>query len=73
MVMAIERLLTAAEIAVRAAKAVKQLRDTGNQGAAAVLETECNRACRAIVQTAARRRAAAARARKQTRSGGRFG
>lgn len=72
MVMAIQKILTAAEIAVRAAQAVQALRKTGNNEAALVLEAECNRACKAIVQVARRRRAAAARARAQTRQGGQF-
>jgi len=60
-------LVTLAETAVRAAKAVSDLRKTGNPEAAAVLETECTRACKAIVKSAARRRAGATKARKQTR------
>jgi len=61
-------LVALAETAVRAAKAVSDLRKTGNAEAANVLETECTRACKAIVKTAARRRSAASKARKQTRS-----
>jgi len=66
-------LVSLAETAVRAAKAVSDLRKTGNTEAATVLETECTRACKAIVRTAARRRSASHRARKQTKnSQGRF-
>ncbi len=70
---ALAGLVGLAETAVRAAKAVSDLRKTGNTEAATVLEAECTRACKAIVRTAARRRNAGARARKQTRSShGRF-
>jgi len=62
-----------AETAVRAAKAVSDLRKTGSHEAANVLETECTRACKAIVRTATRRRTASNRARKQVKnSKGRF-
>lgn len=74
MVMALEKLLTVAEIAARAAVAVRALRKAGQNEAASVLEQECNAACKRIVQTSRRRRAAASRARNQGRSAsGKFG
>lgn len=63
----IERLVSVGEAAVRAAKAAKALRANGNAEAAMALEAECTRTCKAIVQTAARRRAAAAKARAARR------
>lgn len=70
---ALGRLVALGETAVRAAKAVSDLRKTGNAEAANVLETECTRACKAIVRTAARSRTSHNRAKKQTRgSSGRF-
>jgi len=72
MVMALEKILTVAEIAARAAKAVGALRKAGQNSAASVLEQECNRACKAVVRVAASRRSAAKRARSQMRSGGKF-
>lgn len=66
-------LVALAETAVRAAKAVSDLRKTGNTEAAAVLEAECTRACKAIVRSAARRRQSSHRAGKQHRnSSGKF-
>lgn len=61
-------LVALAETAVRAAKAVSDLRKTGNTEAASVLETECTRACKAIVRAGARRRASARRANTMHRS-----
>lgn len=72
MVTALSRIITVAELAVRAAKAAKALRTAGSNESAQVLETECSRLCKSIVQSAQRRRRAAARARSQSRSGGRF-
>lgn len=70
---ALGTLVTLAETAVRAAKAVKDLRATGNTEAAGVLETECTRACKAIVRAAARRRAGSRKAKGQSRqTSGRF-
>lgn len=73
MVMALGRLVTAAEAAARAAKTVQELRKAGQTEAATALEQECTRVCRGIVRTAQKRRAAAARARSQSRNqSGRF-
>ena len=74
MVMALERILVAAELAARAAKTIKALRNADQPEAARVLETECNAACKRIVSVARGRRRRATRARSQQRSGdGRFG
>jgi len=73
MVANLENLIRVAEIAVRAGQAVKALRKNGNPEAAAVIEKECNAACKKIVSVARGRRRQATRARKQLRSnGGRF-
>lgn len=61
------QLLEVARSAQEVAKAVKALRTSGNNTAAAQLEAECNRACAAVVRTAQRRRASAARARAARR------
>ncbi len=73
MVQALERILVAAELAARAAKTIKALRNADQPQAAMVLEKECNAACKRIVSVARGRRRNAARARKQMRGGtGRF-
>lgn len=73
MVASLENLIRVAEVAVRAGQAVKALRKNGNPEAAAVIEKECNAACKKIVSVARGRRRNAARARKQLRgNGGRF-
>jgi hypothetical protein len=73
MVASLENLIRVAEIAARAAQVVKALRKNGNAEAAAVIEKECNIACKRIVSVARGRRRRAARARKQLRGGsGRF-
>lgn len=73
MVASLENLIRVAEIAVRAGQAVKALRKNGNPEAAAVIEKECNAACKRIVSVARGRRARGNRARKQLRgNGGRF-
>lgn len=72
MVMALERLIAVAELAFRAAKAVKALQSSGNGPAAAVLQAECDRACASIVAAAKRRRTSSHRARNRVRVSGRF-
>ena len=73
MVQALLKVVEVAEVAARAAQAVQQLRKTGNEAAARVLEQEASRACAAIVRAATRRRLSAARARKARRTrGGQF-
>lgn len=74
MTTALSRIIVAAELAARAAKVIKALKNDGQPEAAAVLERECNAACKRIVSVARGRRRNAARARKQNRTGnGRFG
>lgn len=72
MVQTLDRLITVAELAVRAARAAKALRSAGNNESAMVLEQECTALCKQIVATQKRRRANARKARSQTRIGGRF-
>lgn len=73
MVANLENLIRVAEIAVRAGQAVKALRKNGNPEAAAVIEKECNAACKRIVSVAKGRRRRANTARKQNRgNSGRF-
>ncbi len=73
MVATLSNLIRIAELAARAGQAVAALKKTGNGEAAAVLERECNAACKQIVRAARNRRGRANRARKQTRGlGGRF-
>lgn len=63
----LDRIIQAGELALRAAKAAKALRQAGNPQAARALETECNRICSSITKAAQNRRAAAARARAARR------
>ena len=73
MVTSLENLIRIAELAARAAKAVSALKKTGNGEAAAVIEKECNAACKRIVSVARGRRKRSARARSQQRGmGGMF-
>lgn len=73
MVAAIEKLILAGEIAVRAGQIAKALRKNGSNEAAMVLEKECNAQCKNIVRSVTRRRTASNRARNRTRNaGGRF-
>lgn len=74
MVMALERILTLADLLARGAKTVKTLTAGGNGEAASVIQTECNRIAKQIVGASRRRAAASRRARNQNRSStGKFG
>ena len=72
--MALERIITVAELLARGAKTAKALTASGNGEAASVIQAECNRLARGIVAGSKRRSAASRKARGQTRnSSGSFG
>jgi len=69
----LDKLMMVAEGAVRAGKLVKELRKNGQNGAADMLEQECDRLCKSVVSTARRRARNAKKAAAKPRSAsGRF-